>query len=487
MCTQQVILDSTLRSSQTLDFEEALRAKIVSQEEALQAMVDLYQVFSAGLNPPGRPVGSLLFLGPTGCGKTRVVEAAAETLFGDSQAVIKVNCGEFQHSHEISKLIGSPPGYLGHRETHPMITQEALAASHTDKLKLSFLLFDEIEKANDALWQLLLGMLDKATLTLGDNRRVDLSQTVIFMTSNLGSTEITELMQGGMGFVQPKDKPATGLDEKVERTAVEAARRTFSPEFMNRLDKLVVFHALSSEQLEKVLQIELNQVQRRVLETDKRRFLFHVTDAGRQFILQEGTDRRYGARHLKRAIDRHVISPLANLLATETTNKQPAGADAVGGASQRRIYLWGTAIRLGPLLGFTIHSLRAMDHASRHTALPYKRLRGSISTSSPVCGISLVSQYAKAPFSSFVNTERLGDFSRNWNRCSFFSRASGAVAGPRTRTSFPSCGEKYSESCRDHRITFSKLVSRTITLANDVNGGYAIICRKCNSRSKNAL
>ncbi len=317
MCTQQVILDSTLRSSQTLEFEEALRAKIVSQEEALQAMVDLYQVFSASLNPPGRPVGSLLFLGPTGCGKTRVVEAAAEILFGDSQAVIKVNCGEFQHSHEISKLIGSPPGYLGHRETHPMITQEALAASHTDKLKLSFLLFDEIEKANDALWQLLLGMLDKATLTLGDNRRVDLSQTVIFMTSNLGSAEITELMQGGMGFVQPKDKPTTGLDEKVERTAMEAARRTFSPEFMNRLDELVVFHSLSSEQLEKVLQIELNQVQRRVLETDKRRFLFHVTDAGRQFILQEGSDRRYGARHLKRAIDRHVISPLANLLATE--------------------------------------------------------------------------------------------------------------------------------------------------------------------------
>ena len=198
-----------------------------------------------------------------------------------------------------------------------MITQEALAASHTDKLKLSFLLFDEIEKANDALWQLLLGMLDKATLTLGDNRRVDLSQTVIFMTSNLGSAEITELMQGGMGFVQPKDKPTTGLDEKVERTAMEAARRTFSPEFMNRLDKLVVFHSLSPEQLEKVLQIELNQVQRRVLETDKRRFLFHVTDAGRQFILQEGSDRRYGARHLKRAIDRHVISPLANLLATE--------------------------------------------------------------------------------------------------------------------------------------------------------------------------
>src|SRR5216684_4138219 len=207
MCTQTVILDSTLRSSEAMQFEEALRAKIVRQEEAVQAMVDLFQVFRAGLNSPGRPVGNLLFLGPTGSGKTRIVEAAAEILFGEARAVVKIDCAEFQHSHEIAKLIGSPPGYLGHRETHPLITQETLAASYRDDLKLSFLLFDEIEKASDALWQLLLGMLDKATLTLGDNRKVDLSATMIFMTSNLGGGEITELMQGGMGFIQPKDKP----------------------------------------------------------------------------------------------------------------------------------------------------------------------------------------------------------------------------------------------------------------------------------------
>jgi ATP-dependent Clp protease ATP-binding subunit ClpB len=310
-------LDPSKRSTDTLDFQTSLRAKIVGQEEGVQALVDLYQVFCAGLNSPGRPVGNLLFLGPTGSGKTRIVEAAAEILFGDARAVIKVDCAEFQHSHEIAKLIGSPPGYLGHRETHPLITQEALAASHTDKLKLSFLLFDEIEKASDALWQLLLGMLDKATLTLGDNRRVDLSQTVIFLTSNLGGGEITELMTGGMGFVQPKDKPSGDIDQKVERTAVEAARRKFSPEFMNRLDKVVVFHPLRREQLEEVLEIELGQVQQRVLETAKGQFLFRVTSGGRDFLLQEGTDQRYGARHLKRAIERHVVYPLANLLATE--------------------------------------------------------------------------------------------------------------------------------------------------------------------------
>jgi len=310
-------LDPSIRSTDTRDFESSLRSKIVGQAEGVQSLVDMYQVFCAGLNSPGRPVGNLLFLGPTGSGKTRIVEAAAEILFGDPRAIIKVDCAEFQHSHEIAKLIGSPPGYLGHRETHPLITQEALSASHTEKLKLSFLLFDEIEKASDALWQLLLGILDKATLTLGDNRRVDLSQTVIFLTSNLGGGEITDLMNGGMGFVQPTDKPATGLNEKIERTAVEAARRKFSPEFMNRLDKVVVFHPLKKEQLEEVLEIELEQVQKRVLQTAKGQFLFRVTGGGREFLLQEGTDQRYGARHLKRSIERHVVYPLANLLATD--------------------------------------------------------------------------------------------------------------------------------------------------------------------------
>jgi ATP-dependent Clp protease ATP-binding subunit ClpB len=317
MTSRAQVLDPQLRSLESQEFDSALRSRIVGQEEAVRAVVDLYQVFSAGMNSPGRPVGNFLFLGPTGSGKTRIVEATAEILFGDPRAVIKVDCAEFQHSHEIAKLIGSPPGYLGHRETHPLITQEALSQYHREDMKLSFLLFDEIEKASDALWQLLLGMLDKATLTLGDNRRVDLSQTVIFLTSNLGGGEITELMTGGMGFVQPHHKPNDGLDIKVERTAVEAARKKFSPEFLNRLDKVVVFHPLRDEQLEKILQIELEQVQRRVLETARGQFLFRLTTAAKTFLLKEGTDTRYGARHLKRAIERHLVYPLANLLATE--------------------------------------------------------------------------------------------------------------------------------------------------------------------------
>jgi ATP-dependent Clp protease ATP-binding subunit ClpA len=198
-----------------------------------------------------------------------------------------------------------------------LITQEALGQYHTEKLKLSFLLFDEIEKASDALWQLLLGILDKATLTLGDNRRVDLSQTMIFLTSNLGGGEITELMTGGMGFVQPKDKAEDNLNVKVQRTAQEAAKKKFSPEFMNRLDKVVVFHPLREKQLEQILEIELGMVQRRVLDTGRGQFLFRVTQPARKFLLQEGTDLKYGARHLKRAIEKFVVYPLANLLATD--------------------------------------------------------------------------------------------------------------------------------------------------------------------------
>ena len=275
-------------------------------------------MFLAGLNPPGRPVGNLLFLGPTGSGKTRVVEAMAESLFGDARACIKIDCAEFQHSHEIAKLIGSPPGYLGHRETHPLLTQEALNQWHTEKLKLSILLFDEIEKASDSLWQLLLGILDKATLTLGDNRRVDLSQCIIIMTSNLGAGEMNELVNGGMGFAPTPAEVDAKIDEKINRTAVEAARRKFSPEFMNRIDKVVVFKTLRSEHLEQILEIELGMVQQRILQADGQQSVrVHLHAEGeRASCCSEGTDPKYGARHLKRAIERNIVFPLANLVAT---------------------------------------------------------------------------------------------------------------------------------------------------------------------------
>ncbi len=311
------VLDPTRRSNDAKEFDNALRRKIVGQDQAIEKVAEIYQMFLAGLNPPGRPVGNLLFLGPTGSGKTRVVEAMAESMFGDARACIKIDCAEFQHSHEIAKLIGSPPGYLGHRETHPLLTQEALNQWHTDKLKLSILLFDEIEKASDALWQLLLGILDKATLTLGDNRRVDLSQCIIIMTSNLGAGEMCTLVEGGMGFAQRAKLVDNSLDEKIDRTALDAARRKFTPEFMNRIDKVVVFKTLRPEHLQQILEIELGMVQQRILMVSgASQFVFNCTSKVKSFLLGEGTDPKYGARHLKRAIERHLVFPLANLVAT---------------------------------------------------------------------------------------------------------------------------------------------------------------------------
>src|SRR2546430_14470291 len=224
-----VCLEADQRGTAANEFEAKLSIRIVGQERAVRQTSDLYQVFLAGMNPPNQPVGTMLFLGPTGSGKTRVVEAAAEVLFGDPNAVVKIDCAEFQHSHEIAKLIGSPPGYLGHRETSPMLTQENLDRMHTEETKLSLILFDEIEKASDSLWQLLLGILDKATLTLGDNRRVDFSRTMVVMTSNLGAREMSELISGGIGFAPGKGAKSNpndnDVDQKIYRTAVEAARR----------------------------------------------------------------------------------------------------------------------------------------------------------------------------------------------------------------------------------------------------------------------
>jgi ATP-dependent Clp protease ATP-binding subunit ClpA len=294
-----------------------LRKLVVGQEEAVEQIVNIYQTFLAGMTSPGRPIGNFLFLGPTGTGKTRLVEAAAESLVGDARSVLKIDCAEFQHSHEIAKLIGSPPGYLGHRETHPLLSQEVLNQYHTEKVKISFVLFDEIEKASDALWQLLLGILDKATLTLGDNRRVDLSQCIIIMTSNLGAAEMSNLVDGGLGFATRATVVDASLDDKINRTAVDAARRKFSPEFMNRIDKTVVFRTLRPEHLEQILEIELGMVQQRVLmASPTNQFVFNCTAKVKSFLLQEGTDPKYGARHLKRSIERNLVFPLANLVAT---------------------------------------------------------------------------------------------------------------------------------------------------------------------------
>jgi ATP-dependent Clp protease ATP-binding subunit ClpA len=315
-------LDAARTGTEAEDLAKDLRNRVVGQDEAIQHIVRTYQAYLAGLSPVGRPVGNFLFLGPTGSGKTRLVEATAECLLGDSRAVIKIDCAEFQHSHEIAKLIGSPPGYLGHRETHAALSQEALNRYHTDTVKVSVVLFDEIEKASDSLWNLLLGILDKATLTLGDNRRVDFSKAMIFMTSNLGAAEMNALLRPTLGFASTQAERAQSISlndqklrDKVSRAGVEAARRKFTPEFMNRIDRTVVFHSLGPRELRRVLEIELHEVQERIHKAQASPcFLMNVTDSARELLLIEGTDVRYGARPLKRAIERLLVQPLSNLI-----------------------------------------------------------------------------------------------------------------------------------------------------------------------------
>jgi ATP-dependent Clp protease ATP-binding subunit ClpA len=318
------LLDPTQSGSEAETLERDLHKRIVGQDEAIRQIIDVYQTHLAGMCSPGRPISNLLFLGPTGSGKTRMVEALAESLVGDAHAVLKIDCAEFQHSHEIAKLIGSPPGYLGHRETHPLLSQETLNQYQTDKVKLSFVLFDEIEKASDSLWNLLLGILDKATLTLGDNRRVDFSRAMIFMTSNLGASEMASILRPNLGFAagEVERRRAAGvvdqdLNQKAASAGMEAARHKFTPEFINRIDRVVVFQPLGAEALRKILSLELNMVQQRVFNSaNSAPFVVSVTEPARDFLLSEGTDLKYGARHLKRAIERYMVHSLSNLIAS---------------------------------------------------------------------------------------------------------------------------------------------------------------------------
>ena len=309
------VLDSSKNSPEAESVLAMMRRQIVGQDDAVKILVDIVESHQAGFSKPGRPAGNALFLGPTGSGKTHTVEMLCKGLFGDKRACLKVDCAEFQHSHEIAKLIGSPPGYLGHRETHPALTQEALSQWHTDKLRLSVLLFDEIEKASDSLWNLMLGILDKATLTLGDNRKVDFTNVIILMTSNLGTSQMDRVTEGGIGYSTPP-VPISELDEKLEKVAKEAAKRVFTAEFYNRINHVAVFKTLTEKQIEGVLNIELGRIQTELLFNSKVKFFWHVTKKAKDTLVKEGFSTKYGARHLYRAIENHIITPLARLVAS---------------------------------------------------------------------------------------------------------------------------------------------------------------------------
>jgi ATP-dependent Clp protease ATP-binding subunit ClpA len=316
----QTVLDLNKRSEAVQELVDVFSKRIVGQEEATETLANILENRYAGLCDPTRPIGSALFMGPTGTGKTRVVEAMCEALFGDSRACIKVDCAEFQHSHEIAKLIGSPPGYLGHRETHPVLTQAHLSTYHVPGREFSVVLFDEIEKASDSLWSLLLGILDKATLTLGDNAVVNFRDTIIIMTSNLGAAEMSAMIKGGFGF---RSEGNLLSHARTVEIAMSAAKKKFTPEFMNRIDHTVTFKTLTEDHIRHIMAIELGLVQQLMWSVGK--FLYYVTPAVKNALLEEGYSQEYGARNMKRAIDRHIRLPLARLLGS----KQIAPTDRV--------------------------------------------------------------------------------------------------------------------------------------------------------------
>jgi ATP-dependent Clp protease ATP-binding subunit ClpA/CheY-like chemotaxis protein len=298
--------------------EKLMAEKVFGQPEALQSFMPFIDMYRAGLAPQGRPAGIFLLLGPTGTGKTRTVEALASALHGSDKNVLRIDCGEFQLEHEMAKLIGAPPGYLGHRETVPLLNQQRLDAVTTPECKLSIVLFDEIEKASSSLTRLLLGVLDKATLRLGDNTAVNFENSLIFLTSNLGAREMMKESQPDFGFQVAAGAGTEGLQQKLENIGMRAVRRSFSPEFVNRIDAVITYRPLDQAALSAIVDRQIDELRQHVnTRLGERCFSVQVSPESHQFLLRKGTSIEYGARELKRTIHKYLTQPLATLVASE--------------------------------------------------------------------------------------------------------------------------------------------------------------------------
>lgn len=304
---------SSLRPSISANgMAQALASKLIGQTNAIQTIVPYVQIYQASLAPEGRPIGVFLLLGPTGTGKTKTVEALAEVLHGSPRKLLRVDCGEFQMEHEVAKLIGAPPGYLGHRETQPMLNQAKINSAASEANDVAIVLFDEIEKAAPSMTRLLLGIFDKATLRLGDNTSVNFEKTLIFMTSNLGARTMAKQLRPDFGFssIVPRSEPCSRT--KLEKIGMAAVRRRFAPEFVNRLDAVVTYQPLDTAALSKILDLQLGELQRHI---DKRlglqSFQLEIPARTRKFLLRKGTSQEYGARELKRVLHRMLTQPLA--------------------------------------------------------------------------------------------------------------------------------------------------------------------------------
>jgi len=318
-------------SSGAGDLLDELTVRVVGQPQALTQIVPYVQMHQAGLSPEGRPAGVFLLLGPTGTGKTRTVEALADVLHGREKHMLKVDCGEFQMEHEVAKLIGAPPGYLGHRETPPMLTQQKLGSVTSESSDLALVLFDEIEKAAPSMTRLLMGVLDKAVLRLGDNSTVNFERALIFLTSNLGAREMRDHIRPGFGFQAAVN--TGGSTHKLHQIGLGAVRRHFAPEFVNRIDTIVTYQPLSEEALAEIVDLQIAALEFHIENRlGERAFELDVSAAARRFLLDKGTSSEYGARELKRTILRELTQPLAAMVANgEVPAEALVRADHAGG------------------------------------------------------------------------------------------------------------------------------------------------------------
>ncbi len=296
--------------------KDELGKRLIEQENAIEIIVPYLITYAAELHTVTRPVGAFFLLGPTGTGKTRTVEALAEVLHGDATKLIRVDCGQFSQSHEVAKLTGSPPGYLGHRETPPFFGISKFQNARTPDCELTIVLFDEIEKGHQNLFQSLLSMLDKGELSLGDNSVADFKKSLIFFTSNLGAKDMADAINTKFGFLAGMGGLTDEkLSAKLESIGSNAAKKKFAPEFFNRLDEVITYKPLSTNAIRKILKLQLDKVRDRLLEKTKPKHMFLVvTDEVEDFLIKKGFSEIYGARELNRTVQRELVQPLAELV-----------------------------------------------------------------------------------------------------------------------------------------------------------------------------
>jgi ATP-dependent Clp protease ATP-binding subunit ClpC len=316
-----VKLDESKVPDEVQKLEEYLRSKVIGQDRAIKQFVRAYEVFLSEMKHPDRPLGVLLFLGPTGVGKTRLVEVFAEYLWKSKDALIKLNCAEFQAAHEISKVIGAPPGYVGHKEVKENDDKQIFTKTRIEKYwnqgpKFTPILFDEIEKAHSAFHKLLLGIFDRGELTTGHNEKIDFRNTLIVMTSNLGAKDVNSFLgDRRYGFQTTSSQTSDQVDQEIYKISKEAVKSFFDPEIVNRIDRTVVFRPLNSDDLGKILNIELDRIQERIIAANKI-IILDVSQRAKNCLLSEGTSKEYGARELSRTIERLLVSKLTRAFST---------------------------------------------------------------------------------------------------------------------------------------------------------------------------